>query len=213
MAVTSWSYRGKSGSECGAAGLTFTFERVRGVCRGGPSGPLSTSTGAADGAAPLSSLWVFASAERATCQVSGLSDNSNFHCCTEILKSPYPRLPFDRAEGENRLAGGALLHLLRPLLPAADFLAAFNSINPSVCYQVTEQGERERGAAHCGLKRWHFQTRSVKGWLINSPCAVCFFFFFFVAHFRGSFAKLFWMGRTALGLCACRLSTTQLKGR
>lgn len=33
------------------------------------------------------------------------------------------------------------------------------------------------------------------------------------AHFRGSFAKRNWMGRKTLGLCACGLSTTQLKGR
>lgn len=78
MALTSWSYRGKSGRECSAAGWTLTFKQVCWVRRGRPSGPLSLvhfQRGLLTDLS-LSSLWVFASARRATCQVSGL--NSNF---------------------------------------------------------------------------------------------------------------------------------------
>lgn len=112
MAVTSWSYRGKSGRECSAAGLTLTFERVCGVWEGGPSRP-QTAVFCRPPLELLTDLLPpvceFLLLPCATCQVSGLSDNSNFHCCTEIIKSPYPRLPFDRTE-ERAASGRALLH-------------------------------------------------------------------------------------------------------
>lgn len=97
MALTSWSYRGKSGRECSAAGSTDN-ERVcwsgRRASRGRQSF-VDFSRGWWR-SYPPSSLWVFAAARRATCQVPGLS--SNFHGCAEITKSQGPSFPFDRLE-------------------------------------------------------------------------------------------------------------------
>lgn len=108
MALASWSYRGISGRECSVAGSRLTFRQVRWVCRLRLSGPLSFD--ATGGPAPLRSVSFSACAERATCQVSGLN-SSNFQCCAEIEKSPYPpvavgptrRTDKEQAEGERCL--------------------------------------------------------------------------------------------------------------
>ncbi len=116
MALTSWSYRGKSGRECSAAGLTLTFEQVCGVYRGGPSGPrFSVDFHRSCGRTSRSSLWVFClcRALPVKCLESVTIATSN--CCTEIIKSPYPRLPFDRIEGKP-VSGRALPHPPLPLL-------------------------------------------------------------------------------------------------
>lgn len=97
MALTSWSYWGKSGRECSAAGSTDN-ERVCWSCRRWPRRPqafVDFSRGWWR-TYPPSSLWVCAASRRATCQVSGLS--SNFHGCAEVTKSRDPGFPFDREE-------------------------------------------------------------------------------------------------------------------
>lgn len=109
MALASWSYRGISGREYSVAGSRLTFRQVRWVCWLRLSGPLSFD--ATGGPAPLRSVSFSACAERATCQVSGLN-SSNFQCCAEIEKSPYPpvavgptrRTDQEQAEGERCLA-------------------------------------------------------------------------------------------------------------
>lgn len=97
MALTSWSYRGKSGRECSAAGSTDN-ERVCWSGRRSPRGRQSFVDFSRGWwrSYPRSSLWVFAAARRATCQVPGLS--SNFHGCAEITKSQGPGFPFDRLQ-------------------------------------------------------------------------------------------------------------------
>lgn len=97
MALTSWSYRGKSGRECGAAGSTDN-ERVCWSGRRSPRGRQSFVDFPRGWwrSYPPSGLGVFAAARRATCQVPGLS--SNFHGCAEITKSQGPSFPFDRLE-------------------------------------------------------------------------------------------------------------------
>lgn len=97
MALTSWSYWGKSGRERSSAGSTDN-ERVCWTGRRWPRGP-QTFVDFSRGwwrTYPPSSLWVFAASRRATCQVSGLS--SNFHGCAEITKSLDPSFPFGRPE-------------------------------------------------------------------------------------------------------------------
>lgn len=107
MALASWSYRGISGRECSIAGSRWTFRQVRWVCRQQLSGPLSFD--AAGGPAPFRSVSFSACAERATCQVSGLN-SSNFQCCTEIEKSPYPPVavgPSRSTDQDQRRASSA----------------------------------------------------------------------------------------------------------
>lgn len=101
MALTSWSYWGKSGRECSAAGSTDN-DRVCWTGRRWSRGP-QAFVGFSRGwwqTYPPCSLWVCAASRRATCQVSGLS--SNFHGCAEITKSQDPSFPFDRPEERPR---------------------------------------------------------------------------------------------------------------
>lgn len=107
MALASWSYRGISGRECSVAGSRWTFRQVRWVCRLQLSGPLSFD--AAGGPDPFQSVSFSACAERGTCQVSGLN-SSNFQCCAEIEKSPYPPVavgPTRRTDQDRRRASFA----------------------------------------------------------------------------------------------------------
>lgn len=154
--------------------------------------PLS-SAGAAVGLALLQLVsfgaFVLASALPG-CQVWVLSDNSwklrAERSREELLQQhpPPPALP--------------PAHLLLRLLPAAAaFLSPLNSINPSVCYQVTEprRGEEKRGQDSGDICSLAVSVSAASG------------------HFPGSFSAHFWMGRKTWSVRVSGLSTSELKGR
>lgn len=113
MAVTSWSYRGKSGRECSAVGFTCTFEWVCGLSREGRriARFFFDFHWRNKLLADLSSLQFVSFRLCQERYLSGVSDNSNFAVfsprCRTFKSHCYPRLPFDPNE-ENRLRASSI---------------------------------------------------------------------------------------------------------
>lgn len=200
MALASWSYRGISGRECSVAGSRLTFRQVRWVCRLRLSGPLSVD--ATGGAAPLRSVSFSACAERATCQVSGLN-SSNFQCCAEIEKSPYPPVAVGptRRTDQEQAEGERCLTILPSFAASTDGSRwVFFFFNPFARYQVTE-GQRDEFTV-----KWSGDISRIAVSTANKIPPRCPLWG--LARF-----KMMWMGRKTLAVCVCGPSTTPLRGR